>query len=627
MMTIRRRDFLASAGAASAAGLCSFGGSPLAAWAASGSAGHEIRADVVIVGGGLGGCAAAIAALRNGLRVVMTEETDWIGGQLTSQAVPPDEHRWIETHGANASYRQLRTRIRDYYRAHYPLTDAARENPLLNPGNGSVSRLCHEPRVALAVLQDWLAPWLSGGRLTLLAEHRPVAADVQGDTVRTVTVQSLRTGRRCTLSAPYFLDASELGDLLPLTGTEFVTGAEAKAQTNELHALEREDPDNQQAFTMCFAVDYVAGEDHTIDKPAEYDFWQAFVPELTPPWPGKLLDFTYTHPPTGKPRRLGFDPTGARPDGTINLWTYRRLADVNNFQPGTYAGDIILVNWPQNDYFLGNLVGVSDQQRDHHIARGTQLSLSLLYWLQTEAPRGDGGHGFPRLRLRSDLLGTETGVAKYPYVRESRRIKALFTVLEEHVGREQRAMITGKSGAELRAAEFPDSVGVGSYNIDLHPSTGGDNYIDFGTLPFEIPLGALLPQRMTNLIAACKNIGTTHLTGGCYRLHPVEWGIGEAAGCLVAHALHHQRTPHGIRETPAQLADCSAIWKAKASNSAGPERKQRVEKRSVLGVFGELLAILGAGRLDSAADQVLARQVVDALTPACQEWSRRFKRS
>ena len=64
-----------------------------------------LRADVVIAGGGLGGCAAALAALRNGLRVVLTEETDWIGGQLTQQAVPPDEHRWIESHGCTQSYR------------------------------------------------------------------------------------------------------------------------------------------------------------------------------------------------------------------------------------------------------------------------------------------------------------------------------------------------------------------------------------------------------------------------------------------------------------------------------------------------------------------------------------------
>src|ERR671918_397734 len=70
-----------------------------------GTSGFE--ADLVIAGGGLGGCAAALAALRNGLRVILTEETDWLGGQLTSQGVPPDEHQWIESHGCTASYRGL----------------------------------------------------------------------------------------------------------------------------------------------------------------------------------------------------------------------------------------------------------------------------------------------------------------------------------------------------------------------------------------------------------------------------------------------------------------------------------------------------------------------------------------
>ena len=119
----------------------------------------ELAADVVIVGGGLGGCAAALAALRAGRTVILTEPTDWIGGQLTSQAVPPDEHPWIEQFGANASYRALRDGIRDYYRRHYPMTAEARAGRHLNPGNGNVSRLCHEPRVALAVLTDMLAPY------------------------------------------------------------------------------------------------------------------------------------------------------------------------------------------------------------------------------------------------------------------------------------------------------------------------------------------------------------------------------------------------------------------------------------------------------------------------------------
>ena len=118
----------------------------------------ERRADVLIVGGGLGGVAAAIAAAGRGLDVVLSEPTDWIGGQLTSQAVPPDEHPWIETHGCTATYRALRDGIRAHYREHFPLTDAARAVAHLNPGACFVSRLGHEPRVALAVLEAMLPP-------------------------------------------------------------------------------------------------------------------------------------------------------------------------------------------------------------------------------------------------------------------------------------------------------------------------------------------------------------------------------------------------------------------------------------------------------------------------------------
>src|SRR5688500_18678171 len=108
---------------------------------------RELHTDVLVVGGGTGGCAAAMAATALGCRVVMTEPTDWLGGQLTSQAVPPDENAWIEQFGCTRRYRDYRDGIRRYYRDHYPLTPAARSDPQLNPGGGFVSRLCHEPRV------------------------------------------------------------------------------------------------------------------------------------------------------------------------------------------------------------------------------------------------------------------------------------------------------------------------------------------------------------------------------------------------------------------------------------------------------------------------------------------------
>lgn len=516
---------------------------------------NELSAQVVVAGGGVGGCAAALALARKGVRVIMTEETDWVGGQLTQQAVPPDEHPWIEQVGATASYRRYRNSIRSYYRGNYSLTAEGLQSSEFDPGNCSVSRLCHEPRVGLAVLEEMLAPYVSNGRLTILREHKPVSATVSADRVRSVRVRDLRDGREIELVADYFIDATELGDLLPMTKTEYVTGAESQKQTGELHAKAEPQPGNMQAITWCFVMDYVDGEDHTIDRPAGYEFWRDYVPKLAPDWPGKLLSWQTTHPITLAPRTHKFDPSQTNPRGDEGLWLYRRLINMANFRPGTYRGDVCLVNWPQNDYWLGNIIDVSDEEAQRHRQKAKELSLALLYWMQTEAPRPDGKAGWRGLRPRDDLTGTADGLAKYPYIREARRIKAEFTVLEEHVGADQRAKTTGRPKEDIAAASFPDSVGVGSYRIDLHPSTGGDNYIDVSSLPFEIPLGSLIPQRVENLLPAAKNLGVTHITNGCYRLHPVEWNIGESAGLLAACCLRTKQVPRRIRNTPALLED------------------------------------------------------------------------
>ena len=281
----------------------------------------------------------------------------------------------------------------------------------------------------------------------------------------------------------------------------------------------------------------------------------------------------YTNPVTLKPDTRGFDPRGAG----VGLWVYRRILDPRNFRPGAYPGSsgITLVNWPQNDYLLGPIAGpgITTEDAQRHVERAKQLSLSLLYWLQTECPRPEGKLGWKGLKLRPDLVGTDDGLAKAPYVRESRRILAEFTVLEQHVGTEARRSKT--KATDPQAEPFPDSVGVGSYRIDLHPSTGGDNYIDISSLPFQVPLGALIPRRFENLLPACKNLGTTHITNGCYRLHPVEWAIGEAAGALAAHCLDVKESPRAIRNTPRRLAAFQSRLAAQGVEIAWPRLSPR----------------------------------------------------
>ncbi|MBB5791062.1 hypothetical protein HD601_005637 [Jiangella mangrovi] len=530
----------------------------------------NLRTDILIVGGGVGGVAAALAALRRGRSVIVTEEYDWLGGQLTSQAVPPDEHPWIEQFGCTRSYRAFRDGVRDHYRTWYPLTAAARRRADLNPGLGRVSRLCHEPRAALSVLEAMLAPYRSAGTLRVLTGRRPVAARTDGDRVSAVTVVG-RDGAEHTIEAAYVLDATELGDLLPLAGVEHGIGFEAQSETGEPSAPSEAQPLNQQAFSWVFAVEHLEGEDHTIDRPDQYGFWHDYQPDF---WPDRLLSLTAPDPRTLEPLTRTFVPHApagpvvadqSKDPGDRDLWLFRRILAREQYEPGFAASDVTVVNWPMIDYLPGPLVGVPDNERVEHLEGARQLSLSMLFWLQTEAPRPDGGAGWPGLRLRPDLMGTDDGLAMAPYIRESRRIKARTTVAEQDLS----MTVRGDAGA----VRYPDSVGIGMYRIDLHPSTGGDTYLDVPSSPFQIPLGALLPIRVENLLAAGKNLGTTHITNGCYRLHPVEWNIGEAAGALAAHCLANSLTPEQVRGDAGRLEDFQRELVADGFELAWPEVK------------------------------------------------------
>lgn len=501
--------------------------------------------DLIIIGGSLGGCSAALAALKSGKKVILTEETLWIGGQLTNQGVPPDEHPWIEQFGATKSYRQLRNQIREYYKMHFPVKNDVRSNPQFNPGNALVSRIAHEPKVALQVLYEMLAPYIHSGKLQILQEHTIVLAETEEDRVEAVIVKNERTKEEIKLIAPYYIDGTECGDVLPLAGVEYVLGAESKSDTIEPHAVDGPaEPNNLQAITYCFAMDYVEHENHVIEKPEMYEFWRDYQAEF---WPSKQLSWYGLVPHTLEPIQYSLFPDGK----SFSLWLYRRVIDKENFDDGCFDSDITIVNWPQNDYWLGSIIDVSEEERQLHLYRAKQLSLSLLYWMQTEAPRPDGGKGYPGLRLRKDVMGTSDGLAMYPYIRESRRIQSKFTILEQYIG----ADIEGKTEATV----FEDSVGIGSYRIDIHPSTGLNTYIDVSTYPFQIPLGSLIPIRMKNILPASKNIGTTHITNGCYRLHPVEWNIGEVVGHLVSYCLDHEVTPADVYDIQDRLIDYQTL--------------------------------------------------------------------
>ncbi|RPI99331.1 MAG: FAD-dependent oxidoreductase, partial [Chloroflexi bacterium] len=350
-----------------------------------------LSCDIAIIGGSLGGVAAALAAASAGKTAVLTEATDWLGGQIASQGLSSlHEHATIETFGGTRSYYALRNAIRAAYRDRYQI-----DLPFLNPGNAWVSRLCFEPRVAAQVIEGMLAPHVAAGLLTVLLEHTLTEARMDGDTVLDVTVSDF-AGNRVRIEAALYLDATDLGDLLPLVGAEYVTGAEATEDTGEPHAsLDGPRPDEVQAFTYAFATEYRAGTVNTIQKPVGYEYFRDRQP------------FTLTLAGTDGEARRYYMFRGEQP-----YWAYRRIFDGRMLNG---SNGITLVNWDSNDYFSANLIDMPPSTQTRILNEARRLSLSFLYWLQTEAPRDEGGSGYPELCLRPDVMDTADGLSKMPY--------------------------------------------------------------------------------------------------------------------------------------------------------------------------------------------------------------------
>lgn len=489
---------------------------------------RESRADVLIVGGGTGGAAAALSALSLGVRVVLTEETDWIGGQLSAQLVPPDEHPWIETFGRTRRYAGLRDAIRAEY--------GKGGHSDFNPGGGWVSRLCFAPELAHRILLGALERYVAEGRLEILFGQTPFEADCSGDEVRSLRFLDRATGDLRIVHAAFVLDATETGELYPLTLAEYRLGSDAAKEFGEPSAPDEADEHDVQSFTHVFAITKSERPTEPIAKPKTYAKWRAYRPAH---WPGPLLGATDLDPVSNLPRDIPWD----------RWFTYRQIVDPA-VSPGALPASA--VNWPMNDYMEGRVVDVADDVRDKRLAEAKELSLSLLHFLQTEA-------GVEGLALAPELSGTPDGFAKTVYHREGRRLRTRRTITENDV----RA-VEGRD----RGTEYEKSVGVGAYRIDLHPSASGKPYLDLSTLPFHIPLGALVPERLENLLPAGKGFGVTHVANGCTRLHPVEWNVGEVAGLLAAFC-------HVTKTLPADVHEDVDLWAdfARLLDRQGVERE------------------------------------------------------
>jgi hypothetical protein len=479
----------------------------------------EISCDVLIAGAGMGGIGAALAVTRHGHSACVTEETDWIGGQATAGGVPAlDENRFIEISGGTRSYYEFRNGIRAAY------------GGLANPGRCYVSALCFEPKVGVDVLTRMLA----GRSIRVFLRTRVV--DLEQQHGRFISAVAWQFDKREALRFRFqwVLDATETGELLPMTSLPYVVGSEAKSDTAEPHAAANANHACVQSFTYPFAVERRDGERHIIDKPSDYD---AIL---------KRQDFTLR---INYPKEFGWR----------GVFEYKMYGDdppiPNNMSPGPFFSwrrlktsphEIALMNWPRQDYAAESILDREPADEARILQQAKRTSLAFLYWLQHDLDH-------PELMLRPDVMDTADGFSKYPYIRESRRLVARGRVVEQDIVEEDQA--------GPRARWFDDSIGIGFYMVDIHPCGANERGRMMMPRPFQIPMAALLPRTTVNFLPAGKNIGITHLTNGAFRLHPIEWSIGEAAGTIASLAIDRGALPDA-RSVQTDLARAGAplVW-------------------------------------------------------------------
>lgn len=483
--------------------------------------------DVAVIGASLGGVLAAWRASQADQRVLLVCEEPWIGGQMTAQAVPPDEHPLIEYGGASASYLRFRQDIRTHYRQQPGFLDAARMTEGTNPGDGWVSRLCFEPVVAARWFERLLIPAQRRGHLQILRLSRPVAVVRRGPQIENVTVERLQQGDCDAIFASIFIDATDTGQLLALADVPYRVGKESRDEFGEPDAPEVADPLDQQPITHVMALRRLARPGPVSPAPQGYARWRA---QGVPGHSHALFSPCLPGRERGTSHALPF--AAEEGSSTLDWWRYRRIVGAHQWAAAPdQRHDVTLMNWAQNDLAVAPLID-GPRRRQEVESDARELSRCLLHWLQTEAPRPDGGSGFPEWQAASDMLGTADGLAQKAYVRESRRIRACSTLTQTDL---------------LRAPnEEPHSVAIGWYPLDIHPTCRSGHSVNARVEPFQIPLGCLVSQDVDNLLPGSKNLGVTHLANACTRVHPVEWAIGEAAGALAAFLMDQGLPPQSL---------------------------------------------------------------------------------
>lgn len=323
-----------------------------------------IKCNVVIVGGGAGGTSAAIASAREGANTCLVEETDWLGGMMTSAGVSAIDGRPDTPSGI---FKEFIGKVENYY------IDLGQRNKI---HNCNVSYLCFEPSVG-----NYLLKQMASAEKKLKVFFNSKVDKVYREGNKVLGVHFVQNNKSFVINAAVTIDATEFGDMMYLANIPYDLGVDK----NSKESLAKGADQCIQPLTFVAILQKLSSP-QTIEKPKNYDREKYKCIVKSPLCPNSNSLF-----------------------GIERLLSYGRMPN-----------DKLMINFPSHSYgndFHATIPNLENYSREEILEEAKEYSKGLIYFLQTEL-------GFEYFGLANEF-GTTDKFALTPYVRESRRLQGV----------------------------------------------------------------------------------------------------------------------------------------------------------------------------------------------------------
>ncbi|MFA6083245.1 FAD-dependent oxidoreductase [Mucilaginibacter sp.] len=478
--------------------------------------------DVVIYGGTASGIMAAIAAAKEGAKVVVLEPKLHIGGMVTGGLAATDIGRRSVIGGYPLAFYK---RLGKYYNYQSITKDSIGWFP--------------EPHVAELVLNQMIKE----AGVTVYFQKR--LKEKGGVKIKDGKITSIVMENGDEFAGKVFIDATYEGDLMAFAGVSYIVGREAQSQYNE----------------------YSAGVRDAFGSQSAYDDNGKLLPGVQTQAPGpvgsgdkKTQAYNFRLSLTNNPNNITPFPKPQHYDTRKYVELLRTTLTLINKEGAVQAAEHMFpgmgkVPHDKVDLNTADYVGGNWDYPDGSYARRKQI------W----ADHVDYVAGYMYFLGHDERLPTEYrnvinswGLSKdeftdnhnWPYelyVREARRM------VGEHVITQQDV---------VSDMQKPDAVGLGSYGLDVHPMQAWVN--EKGLLkyegrpqrtepermkhiPYQIPYRALTPKKSevkNLLVPVCMS--ASHVAYSTLRMEPQYMILGQAAGTAAYLAFKQQKSVQDI---------------------------------------------------------------------------------